>query len=128
MSPSMSHVRTKQGAALLLVPFLLMLGCKDAAKETPAPQAQAEDPAAVHPEIWPSPKWPLAKDDALEEKIAALKLDADKLGTVALAYAILEGAKQLQFIGRQLERIADVYAWQAIDLKGNARKPEPDQS
>ena len=72
MSPSMSHVRTKQGAALLLVPFLLMLGCKDAAKETPAPQAQAEDPAAVHPEIWPSPKWPLAKDDALEAKIAEL--------------------------------------------------------
>ena len=44
MSPSMSHVRTKQGAALLVVPFLLMLGCKDAAKETPAPQTQAEDP------------------------------------------------------------------------------------
>src|SRR6187455_387156 len=72
MSPSMSHVRTKQGAALLLVPFLLMLGCKDAAKEEPAPQAKAEDPAAVHPEIWPSPKWPFAKDDALEEKIATL--------------------------------------------------------
>jgi beta-glucosidase len=72
MSPSMSHVRTKQGAALLLVPFLLMLGCKDAAKDAPAPQAQAEDPAAVHPEIWPSPKWPLAKDDALEAKVAEL--------------------------------------------------------
>ena len=71
MSPSMSHVR-KQGAALLLVPFLLMLGCKDAAKEEPAPVAKAEDPAAVHPEIWPSPKWPFAKDDALEEKVASL--------------------------------------------------------
>ncbi|HEU5138060.1 MAG TPA: exo 1,3/1,4-beta-D-glucan glucohydrolase [Steroidobacteraceae bacterium] len=72
MSPSMSHVRTKHGAALALVPFLLMLGCKDAAKDAPAPVAVAEDPAAVHPEIWPSPKWPFAKDDALEEKVAAL--------------------------------------------------------
>jgi beta-glucosidase len=72
MSPSMSHVRTKHGAALLLVPFLFVLGCKDAAKETPPPQAKAEDPAAVHPEIWPSPKWPLARDAAVEEKIAAL--------------------------------------------------------
>ena len=33
---------------------------------------QAEDPAAVHPEIWPAPKWPFAKDAALEEKVAAL--------------------------------------------------------
>ena len=72
MSPSMSHVRTKQGAALLLVPFLLMLGCKDAAKEEPAPVVKAEDPAAVHPEIWPSPKWPFAKDEALEEKVSSL--------------------------------------------------------
>ena len=72
MSPSMSHVR-KHGAALLaLAPFLLMLGCKDAAKDEAVPQATAEDPAAVHPEIWPSPKWPFAKDDALEEKVAAL--------------------------------------------------------
>jgi beta-glucosidase len=67
----MSHVR-KHGATLALVPILLMFGCKDASKETPAQQAKAEDPAAVHPEIWPSPKWPLAKDDALEEKVAAL--------------------------------------------------------
>ena len=42
------------------------------AKEAPAPPAQAEDPAAVHPEIWPSPKWPLARDPAIEEKVAAL--------------------------------------------------------
>jgi len=67
----MSHVRTR-GAAFLLVPFLLMLGCKDAAKDAPPPAAQAEDPAAVHPEIWPAPKWPFAKDAALEEKVAAL--------------------------------------------------------
>jgi beta-glucosidase len=72
MSPSMSNVRSKQGAALALVPLLFMLGCKDAAKEAPAPQAQAEDPTAVHPEIWPSPQWPLARDEAIEEKIAAL--------------------------------------------------------
>jgi len=71
MSPSMSHVR-KCGAALLLVPFLLILGCKDAGKDKPATPAKAEDPAAVHPEIWPSPKWPLDKDAAIEEKIAAL--------------------------------------------------------
>ncbi len=71
MSPSMSHVR-KHGTALALVPILLMFGCKDASKEAPAQQANAEDPAAIHPEIWPSPKWPLAKDDALEAKVAEL--------------------------------------------------------
>ncbi|HEX6396379.1 MAG TPA: glycoside hydrolase family 3 protein, partial [Steroidobacteraceae bacterium] len=52
------------------MPFLL-LGCKDAAKEEPA-AAKVEDPAAVHPEIWPSPKWPFARDAALEEKVATL--------------------------------------------------------
>jgi beta-glucosidase len=71
MSPSMSHVR-KHGAALALVPFLLMFGCKDASSEKPAEEAKAEDPAAIHPEIWPSPKWPLPRDEALEQKVAAL--------------------------------------------------------
>jgi beta-glucosidase len=72
MSPSMSHVRFKHRATFALVPFLLILGCKDAAKETPPAAVTAEDPAAVHPEIWPSPKWPFEKDAALEEKVAAL--------------------------------------------------------
>ena len=72
MSPSMSHVRFKHGATFALLPFLLMLGCKDAANETPTPAAKAEDTAAVHPEIWPSPKWPFEKDAALEEKVSAL--------------------------------------------------------
>ncbi len=72
MSPSMSLVRSKHGAALALLPFLLLLGCKDATKEAPAASAKAEDPAAVHPEIWPSPKWPFARDPAIEEKVAAL--------------------------------------------------------
>src|SRR5262245_63343297 len=72
MSPSMSLVRSKHGAAIVLLPFLLLLGCKDATKEAPPAAVQAEDPAAVHPEIWPSPKWPFAKDPALEEKVAAL--------------------------------------------------------
>ncbi len=71
MSPSMSLVRYKHVAALALVP-LLLLGCKDAAKEEPAAAAKVEDPAAVHPEIWPSPKWPFAKDAALEEKVSTL--------------------------------------------------------
>jgi beta-glucosidase len=71
MSPSMSHVRIP-GAALALVPILLMLGCKDASQEAPPPEAKTEDPAAVHPEIWPSPKWPLARDPAIEEKISTL--------------------------------------------------------
>ena len=71
MSPSMSLVRNC-GAALLLVPFLFAAGCKEATKEAPPPAAKAEDPAAIHPEIWPSPKWPFAKDAALEEKVAAL--------------------------------------------------------
>ena len=60
MSPSLSHVRSKHGIALALVPFLLLIGCKDGAKEAPAAPAKVEDPAAVHPEIWPSPKWPFA--------------------------------------------------------------------
>src|SRR6186713_2526752 len=72
MSPSMSHVRKHGATLLVLAPFLLMLGCKDAAKEEPAPVAKAEDPAAVHPEIWPSPKWPFPKDAALEEKVSTL--------------------------------------------------------
>src|SRR5262245_48207639 len=72
MSPSMSRVRTAQGTVLAIVPFLLMLGCKQAPDDAPKPAAQAEDPAAVHPEIWPQPTWPLQKDAAIEEKIAAL--------------------------------------------------------
>ena len=71
MSPSMSHVR-KHGAAIMLVPVLLMFGCTDSAKKTPAAEATTEDPAAVHPEIWPSPKWPFAQDAELEEKVSAL--------------------------------------------------------
>jgi len=67
----MSLVRSKQGALLALLP-LLLLGCKEAAKEAPATPVAAEDPAAVHPEIWPSVTWPFAKDPALEEKVAAL--------------------------------------------------------
>src|SRR3954466_11457420 len=72
MSPSMSFVRFNPRAVLALVPFLLVLGCKDAAKDAPPATAKAEDPAAVHPEIWPSPKWPFARDAALEDKISAL--------------------------------------------------------
>jgi beta-glucosidase len=72
MSPSMSLVRSKHGSALALMPFLLLFGCKDATKEAPVEQVKAEDPAAVHPEIWPSPKWPLARDPAIEEKVATL--------------------------------------------------------
>ncbi|HET9472701.1 MAG TPA: exo 1,3/1,4-beta-D-glucan glucohydrolase [Steroidobacteraceae bacterium] len=72
MSPSMSLVRSKHGAAIILLPFLLLFGCKDATQEAPPAAVQAEDPAAVHPEIWPSPTWPFARDAALEEKIAGL--------------------------------------------------------
>jgi len=71
MSPSMSFVRSKHGVALALLPILLY-GCKDAAKDEPKVAAVPEDPAAVHPEIWPSPKWPFAPDAALEEKVATL--------------------------------------------------------
>jgi beta-glucosidase len=74
MSPSMSLVRSKPRAALALVPFLLILGCKDASKDTPppAPAAIPENTAEVHPEIWPAPKWPFEKDAALEDKVSAL--------------------------------------------------------
>jgi beta-glucosidase len=71
MSPSLSVVQ-RISIALALAPILFMSGCKDAAEEKPAVAATPEDPAAVHPEIWPSPKWPFAKDAALEEKVAAL--------------------------------------------------------
>src|SRR5688500_6479935 len=71
MSPSMSSVRLK-ALALVLGLVLLISGCKDDSEETPAPAEKAEDPAAVHPEIWPSPKWPLEKDAAIEEKVASL--------------------------------------------------------
>src|SRR5437870_12792747 len=72
MSPSMSLVRSRYLAALALVPFL-STACKDGAKEpTPAADAKPADPAAVHPEIWPSPKWPFDKDAALDDKVAAL--------------------------------------------------------
>jgi beta-glucosidase len=72
MSPSMSVVRSKPRAALAAVSFLFVFGCKDAAKEAPQADAAPADPAAVHPEIWPQPKWPFEKDAALEEKVAAL--------------------------------------------------------
>src|SRR3982750_2271774 len=72
MSLPMSLVRSKRAAALVLLPFMMLLGCKDSGKDAPAPAAKVEDPAAVHPDIWPSPKWPFAKDPALEEKVAAL--------------------------------------------------------
>jgi beta-glucosidase len=71
MSPSLSVVRCS-GAALALLPLVFLSSCKDAAKDKPAAEVKAEDPAAVHPEIWPSPKWPFEKDAALEEKVAAL--------------------------------------------------------
>jgi len=67
----MSLVRYKRLAALALTPFFL-IACNGASKETPKPAAQAENPAAVHPEIWPSPKWPFDKDAALDDKVAAL--------------------------------------------------------
>jgi beta-glucosidase len=71
MSPSMSRVRSVRGL-MLVASFLLTLGCKESPKEPAAAAAPTEDPAAVHPEIWPQPKWPLARDAAIEEKIAAL--------------------------------------------------------
>ncbi len=71
MSPSMSHVRAKH-AALLAVPLLMLFGCKDATEDSPKAAAPQTAPGTVHPEIWPSPKWPFDKDAALEEKVAAL--------------------------------------------------------
>ncbi len=72
MSPSMSRVRTSRGL-MLVAPFLVLFGCdKPPEKAAPPATAAAEDPAAVHPEIWPQPKWPLARDPQIEEKIAAL--------------------------------------------------------
>src|SRR4051812_3051666 len=73
MSPSMSFVRYNRCAAVLLVP-LLLTACKDAAKDSPPPPPATPpaNTAEVHPEIWPSPKWPFDKDAALEEKVSAL--------------------------------------------------------
>ena len=79
MSPSMSLVRYKLGAALAVVPFLLLLGCKPAAKEEPKATAAAEDPAAVHPEIWPQPKWPFARDDASNSWMRPARMPRSKV-------------------------------------------------
>jgi beta-glucosidase len=57
---------------MLVAPFLFILGCGESTKKTAPPTAAAEDAAAVHPEIWPQPKWPLSRDPQIEEKIAAL--------------------------------------------------------
>src|SRR5262245_36754170 len=52
MSPSLSLVRSKH-AALLVVPLLLLFGCKEATKEAPTAAAPQAAPGTVHPEIWP---------------------------------------------------------------------------
>jgi beta-glucosidase len=70
MPPSTSSVRLK-AALLLIAPILVASGCKDSSRDTAA-DAKTEDPAAVHPELWPSPKWPFEPDAALEEKVASL--------------------------------------------------------
>ncbi|HEV7607611.1 MAG TPA: glycoside hydrolase family 3 N-terminal domain-containing protein, partial [Steroidobacteraceae bacterium] len=86
MSPSASSVfacQTRRNApqvnawhgamlAVALLPLAFIQGCSGKKAEAPPPQSKAEDPAAVHPEIWPSPKWPFVKDAALEEKVATL--------------------------------------------------------
>ncbi|SOB87409.1 exo-1,4-beta-glucosidase [Sphingomonas guangdongensis] len=55
-----------------LVGAALLLSCGAALAQTsPAPTPPAGD-TAVHPERWPSPKWPIARDAAQERRIAAL--------------------------------------------------------
>jgi len=72
MVPSMSHIRLKYAVTLFILPFLFVLGCKQAEKQASQADVAEEKPGTVHPEIWPSPKWPLENDAALEEKVASL--------------------------------------------------------
>lgn len=51
--------------------LLLLAACQGKpAAEAAAPQAPAAaDAATIHPELWPTPKWPFAEDPALEQRI-----------------------------------------------------------
>ncbi|HEX6636315.1 MAG TPA: exo 1,3/1,4-beta-D-glucan glucohydrolase [Steroidobacteraceae bacterium] len=121
----MSRVR-KQGAlaASLLAPILLMYGCKDAKKDEQASAGQAEDPAAVHPEIWPSPRWPFGKDPALEEKISALlaKMTVEeKVGQVIQAdICCIKPADMKEY------HLGSILAGGGSDPNGNPRAPAKD--
>jgi beta-glucosidase len=44
------------------------------AMTSPVPAASVPEPtrASVHPEIWPSPKWPLPRDAALEQRVQSV--------------------------------------------------------
>jgi beta-glucosidase len=52
-----------------LASVTLLAACQRAA---PPVAAAAEDPTAVHPESWPSAKWPLPRDEAIEKRVAEL--------------------------------------------------------
>jgi beta-glucosidase len=81
VSTSMSATRrapsagraTRGGFSVAFASAVVWLsGCGGPQDEPKPAAAVAEDPAAVHPDIWPTPKWPLARDAAIEEKIASL--------------------------------------------------------
>lgn len=122
MSPSLSNVhRTGAATALLIAPILLMFGCKDASRDKPAAEAKAEDPAAVHPEIWPSPHWPFTQDAALEERVAALlkKMTVEeKVGQVIQAdICCIKPADMKEY------HLGSILAGGGSDPNGNPRAP-----
>jgi len=51
---------------------LLALAAAGPGQSAPAATAAAAAPPAIHPQLWPSPAWPLAEDAALEARISKL--------------------------------------------------------
>ncbi|MFT4248636.1 MAG: glycoside hydrolase family 3 N-terminal domain-containing protein, partial [Pseudomonas sp.] len=48
---------------------LLLSACQDKSATAAAPPQDAAAATAIHPDTWPSPKWPFAEDPALEQRI-----------------------------------------------------------
>ena len=73
MSPSMSLVRSKHGAAVVLLPFLLLLGCKDASQGgTGALRPRPRILPRSTPKSGPRRSGRSRGTPRLEEKVAAL--------------------------------------------------------
>ncbi len=68
----LSDSRQIKRRMLAVLPLVALLGACGSKKEGSPTPPVTENPAAVHPDLWPAPQWPLARDPAIEAKIAAL--------------------------------------------------------